>query len=53
MPVRRMTHAGPEMPASLLIDLHRDPERFAKMVDEISTREGAAREIEVQAGERV
>ncbi len=53
MPVRRMTHAGPEMPASLLIDLHRDPERFAKMIEEISAREGVAREAEQQAGDRV
>ena len=53
MPVRRMTRADPEMPASLLIDLHRDPEHYSKMVEEISAREGAAREAEVSAGKRI
>ncbi len=51
MPAR--THAAPEMPASLLIDLHRDPERYEAMINEISAREGVAREVEATAGERI
>ena len=50
MPARAMH--GVEMPASLLIDLHRDPEAYAKKVDAISKREGAARDAEARAGER-
>ena len=52
MPARQMT-GGVEMPASLLIDLHRDPEAYAKKVDAISKREGAARDAEARASERV
>ena len=43
---------GVEMPASLLIDLHRDPGHYEKMVNAISKREGAARDAEARAGER-
>ena len=53
MPARQMTRSGPEMPASLLIDLHRDPERYEAMVNEISAREGSAREAEASAGKRI
>jgi len=50
MPARAMKRTiGPEMPVSLLIDLHRDPERYARLVSELSARTGAAQDAERDA----
>jgi len=41
------------MPASLLIDLHRDPDHYAEMVEGLSVRTATAQAAEGEANERI
>ena len=54
MPARATRrHNSPEMPASLLIDLHRDPDHYAEMVEGLSQRTAEMQEAEGVANARV